>query len=820
MTTARAGLLLLLAAMASARGGTGEVFAIKGRVVDSRARPVAGAEVAAIEKCADYAQGPEYVRMLTPIIRSDADGRFTFNVQTGSQYFTFVAARKDGLAMAWDRLNVNLNHRHDVHCCLVMEEPVAISGRLLDPQDRPVVGAEVRIVPKNSYLERLGQRPIRGPEAWLTLTTDARGAFAFGNLPADASADFWVRVAGRDVVYEYTPYWPNSVGYEAGTEALTLVLPPGLTIRGKVVEKDRRRPVEDVQLTLKPHDLRDCPHRYSPYLATSGADGSFAVTGVPPGRHVLVMITRPKAGCEWIGRPVLIELDGSEKARDVTFVVEKGTPLDVSARHFRTRRALGSVGVDVFNGEYKGLDGVTVFHRSVQTGADGTARVYVPPGACRVFARGRDAKGPREGVAVAVARGRPARAAVGLLPSGWVAGVVVDESGRPAPGVVVSIYPGGHTVFADRRGRFEARSDFHGKPTRMVGARDVGRNLAGVAKVGRSARSLRITLKPAVSVSGRVADERDRGIPAARVRLSFHQGTSFSFFDEVLADGAGRYEIAAIAPETGGYQYRLGVNAAGYGPVEYRRVAIRGKPGDIVELPDVELMAANASITGVVLDRRGKPAVGVPVSVGSTMQFDQPNKTVSTDSHGRFAVNRICRGPLNVQANTPSSPGGMGRTFAYGGDTDVKVVLGEELTHTGGASLIGRKLPDLTRFEAEGLPKPVAGRRTLVCFFDPSPPPAQDCLKRLVAMAPNLRRDGVDLLCIEATAMKADRLTRWKREQRITLPMGTTEPEPVKIRQEWAVRSIPWLILTDSDGIVTAEGFDLDQLSAKLREDR
>jgi hypothetical protein len=87
-------------------------------------------------------------------------------------------------------------------------------------------------------------------------------------------------------------------------------------------------------------------------------------------------------------------------------------------------------------------------------------------------------------------------------------------------------------------------------------------------------------------------------------------------------------------------------------------------------------------------------------------------------------------------------------------------------------------------------------------------------------MAPDLRRDGVDLVCIEATGLKAEALAHWKQKQRIARPMGTTEPEPVKVRQQWAVRSIPWLILTDTDGIVTAEGFDLDQLSAKLREDR
>jgi protocatechuate 3,4-dioxygenase beta subunit len=819
MTTVGAGIVLLLVAAAPARGGTGEVFAIKGRVVDSQARPVAGAEVAVFEKLADYPGAPPYVRTLAPTVRSDPDGRFRFNVQAESQYFTFVVARKDGLAMAWDRLNVNSNRRYDIRCYLVMEEPVAITGQLLDPQDRPVVGAQMRVVPKNSYLRRLRQKPICGPEAWLTVTTDEQGNFALGSLPADASADFWVQLPGRDVVYEYTPHWLNAVGYEAGTEDLTLALPPGTTIRGRVVDNGRQRPVEGVRLILKPRDMRDCRYRYSPYPVASGADGSFIVAGVPPGRHVLAMITRPEAGCEWIGRSVPIELDGSEKARDVTFVVEKGTPLDVSARHFRTRRPLGSVAVDVLNAEYQGFDGDTGFHRTVRTSADGTARIYVPTGACRVFAWGDDARGSREGVAVTVTGGKPAQLGIGLLPRGRLAGTVVDESGRPAPGAVVPIIPFGHTVFADSRGRFEAKPDFQ-YPTKMVGARDVGRNLAGVAKVGRSARSLRVALKPAVSVTGRITDANENGVPAARVRLSFHADNASSIFDEVLADGEGRYRIDAVVPQRDGFHYRLEVSAAGYGPVEHRRVSIRGEPGDTVELPDVELMAANASLTGRVIDQQGRPVSGAPVFVGGTMQFDQPDKTVSTDAQGRFAVSRICPGPLKLQANFPSSPGGKGETYAYGGNRDVKVVLGKDLTHVGDASLVGKKLPDLTRFEAEGLAKPVSGRRTLICFFALSPPPAQECLKRLEAMAPDLHRDGVDLMCVEATARKAEALANWRRKQRISLPMATTEPEPVKVRQQWAVRSVPWLILTDSDGIVTAEGFDLDRLSARLREGR
>ena len=34
----------------------------------------------------------------------------------------------------------------------------------------------------------------------------------------------------------------------------------------------------------------------------------------------------------------------------------------------------------------------------------------------------------------------------------------------------------------------------------------------------------------------------------------------------------------------------------------------------------------------------------------------------------------------------------------------------------------------------------------------------------------------------------------------------------------WGVKSLPWLILTDKEHVVTAEGFSLDDLNEKMTE--
>ncbi len=38
-----------------------------------------------------------------------------------------------------------------------------------------------------------------------------------------------------------------------------------------------------------------------------------------------------------------------------------------------------------------------------------------------------------------------------------------------------------------------------------------------------------------------------------------------------------------------------------------------------------------------------------------------------------------------------------------------------------------------------------------------------------------------------------------------------------KIRFAWGVRSLPWLILTDKNHIVQAEGFNINELNDKIK---
>ena len=797
-------------------GQKGKPVRLRGQVVNSNAQPVAGAEVVAFEKCLDYYRSVDYAKMLTSVQRTDNDGRFLLNVTPTSQYDTYVVARKEGFALGWDALSYNHDYKAQGKFYIILEKPNELAGKVVDAEGAPVAGATVWALPKTSYLHRLRQRPIYGPQEWLTVKTGGNGTFAFRNLPADASADFWVKVAGCDLVYHYTPQVMSSIGFEVGIEDLELVLPHGTTIQGKVLDKRTRVGISGVRLLLQanPHEQQQW-YRYHELF--SGPDGAFSISGVPAGKHILRAVTPMDRTAEWIARTVPVSVAPNEGLKNVTVGVEKGAMLQVIARDRRTGRPLNGIKIQVHNKGATRFKGDFGFFRNAFTGADGIAQVRVPPGRCNVSAwSSSEYSRLPQGVQAVAVKSRTSRVEILLEPRLKIRGTVVEGPGRPTPQAVVSIYPFGHTVFTDSYGRFEAIPN-NNHPVKIVGARDVERNLAGLTDVRNRSGTVRVQLKPALSIIGVITDVNGVSISAARVRLTAGVSHCICFVDEVIANSAGRYRIDAVVPERAGFEYRLSVNAAGYGPVKYERISVQGGSGELVDIPPIKLVPADVSISGVVVDKSGNPAANILIFVRGYRDFDQPERSVATDSQGRFVVNRICKGPLSLQANFASSPGGSGNLYAQGGDKDVRVVLGQKLTHTGYTSLVGKSLPDISEFGIEPMTEQKEGTRMLICFFHYGQRPSRYCVRQLKTKARQLREQDVFVVCVQASNLPKKGLNDWKRKERISLPIGMVRDDDIKTRQDWGVRSLPWLILTDRNHIVTAEGFSLNELNEKIK---
>lgn len=55
------------------------------------------------------------------------------------------------------------------------------------------------------------------------------------------------------------------------------------------------------------------------------------------------------------------------------------------------------------------------------------------------------------------------------------------------------------------------------------------------------------------------------------------------------------------------------------------------------------------------------------------------------------------------------------------------------------------------------------------------------------------------------------------KEYNIPFPVGMVQGDAENVCFAWRVHSLPWLILTDRNHVVTAEGFTLNELSDKIK---
>jgi len=106
----------------------------------------------------------------------------------------------------------------------------------------------------------------------------------------------------------------------------------------------------------------------------------------------------------------------------------------------------------------------------------------------------------------------------------------------------------------------------------------------------------------------------------------------------------------------------------------------------------------------------------------------------------------------------------------------------------------------------------------LVCFFDLNQRPARRCVLQLAGQAKDLQEKGVQVVAVQVPNVDEEELDAWAARQKIPFPIGRIESDIEKAKCAWGVQSLPWLILTDTNHVVTAEGFRLDQLDSILAQ--
>jgi hypothetical protein len=232
-----------------------------------------------------------------------------------------------------------------------------------------------------------------------------------------------------------------------------------------------------------------------------------------------------------------------------------------------------------------------------------------------------------------------------------------------------------------------------------------------------------------------------------------------------------------------------------------------------VELEPFVLKVADKIVSGQVVNADDKPVLGANVSLSGE---EQPETSVTTDSKGRFNL-KVCEGPVRLFANSQS---GYANATAEAGDTNVVLQLARNESYSSPvarrSSLKGKSLPDLSAlgFAAEDLP---AGKPVLLCLLDIEQRPSRRAARLLAEQHDGLRQKGIAILAVQATAIEADSLKSWKDSSPVPFRVGRVAERSEKSRWLSAVESLPWLILSDTQGRVVAEGFAIEELEANLK---
>jgi hypothetical protein len=131
---------------------------------------------------------------------------------------------------------------------------------------------------------------------------------------------------------------------------------------------------------------------------------------------------------------------------------------------------------------------------------------------------------------------------------------------------------------------------------------------------------------------------------------------------------------------------------------------------------------------------------------------------------------------------------------------------------------VGKPLPKLDGIELTLTAEQTENRAILLCFLDMNQRPSRHCITELAKKAAGLKEQGVCVIAVEASEVDENTLNEWVKQYNIPFPVGMVQGNTEKVRFAWGVRSLPWLILTDSDHVVRAEGFNLNELDDKIKE--
>jgi peroxiredoxin len=131
----------------------------------------------------------------------------------------------------------------------------------------------------------------------------------------------------------------------------------------------------------------------------------------------------------------------------------------------------------------------------------------------------------------------------------------------------------------------------------------------------------------------------------------------------------------------------------------------------------------------------------------------------------------------------------------------------------------GSALPEFDGIKINLSEDKTKGQRVIVCFFDYQQRPSRNCIIQLSKRSEQLKGKGVAVVAVQVSKIDENKLDEWIKEQNISFPVGMIQDNQEQISNIWGVKSLPWLILTDSEHVVGSQGFSIVELDEKLKND-
>ncbi|XXX78414.1 carboxypeptidase regulatory-like domain-containing protein [Sorangium sp. So ce134] len=627
--------------------------ALVGRVVEAgTGTPVEGAKITL------DSEGGWGMRRGAPVARSDAEGRFRVARLPPGRY-RLVARALGKLGQARESVLLGLGQ--------TSREVV------IEVHRARVVAGRVEVAPDGAPCTR----------GTVGLLSPAQGGFEHAVIEGDGSVLFDAVLRGSyEVVvacadHAAEPTYPAVEVGDADVEDLVWTVRAGLSIRGRVVDRDQN-PVRAAVHAYAPTSMG--PRGPTGAAAQNEADGTFVLKGLSPEKYVVM--ARPIDHAE--PAPVEVELR-DEHAPEVTIVVDRGGAIEGIVTD-EDRKPVGGVDVAIL-----GIQGPPANARMgfMRPPAGGTARSLddgsfvlrgLPPGDYRVSAgdapRALPGPGPfggePEGVSARVEAGTSARVTLVVeRRNGEIHGRVVDEIGEPVTDAFVhaerelggAVPEGGVGNLGRARwgafSRSPALTDPEGKF--VVGGLPAGAYTVHAYRKGggetfaehvRTGDGVTLTLKPAGAISGALS------VPSGKVPEQFTvralDRASMLFRMETFAFTGGAFTISDL-PEG---KYELSTETQeGTASVEVALAPGEQRSGVVLAL------APLASLKGQVVSLDGgAPIAGVRLNAFARKAMQTPSppfrqEDTLTDEAGRFQLNQVPSGPVVLTCAPPDPMG-------------------------------------------------------------------------------------------------------------------------------------------------------------------